>query len=359
MARVTLQHLGKTFASGVEVLRDVTFDAADGEIFVLVGPSGCGKTTALRLIAGLDQPTCGEIMIDGRSMHGISPAARDVAMVFQDAALYPHMSVRQNLAFALKRLRLSREEIQRRIHEAATSLSIVDLLDRRPSELSGGQRRRAAIGRAIVRAPKVLLLDEPLSNLDPPSRAQLQAEFALLRARFSPTIIIVTHDQGEAMSLADRMAVMNAGEIQQIDAPQTVYDRPANAFVASFIGSPGMNLIAGEVRDGAFRWPMGVSKDETAALPMEMTKQVPSGPVRLGIRPCDLMLGNGEVNLPPVTIELVQRLGYESLAHFQLAGSRHVAKLPAEAAVCQGDQSNFWTRASSICLFAADGRRLN
>lgn len=355
MASVSLQRINKTFPNGVHALRDVNFEVADGEFFVLVGPSGSGKTTLLRLIAGLDHPTSGDIFIDGRPMKGVAAAHRDVAMVFQNAALYPHMTVRQNLAFGLKSRRLSASEIEHKVAEIAEILSVGQLLTRRPAELSGGERGRVAVGRAIVRRPKVLLLDEPLTGLDPPLRAQLRAEFATLHSKFSTTVIYVTHDQAEAMSLGDRIGVMNAGEIQQIGKPLEVYAQPANTMVAAFIGNPGMNLIPGEVCNGFFR-PMPASADGTRATsPVEVGQNIQEGAATLGVRPSDLLTSGEGAPLTHVTIDFVERLGQETLVHFRLAAGQYVARLTGDSHVRVGDQVQLSIRPGSWHLFSGTG----
>jgi multiple sugar transport system ATP-binding protein len=249
MARVVLEHLTKVFSGqkgeNVRAVEDVNLTVEDKELVVLVGPSGCGKTTTLRLIAGLEDATSGSVSIDGQAMNGVAPKERDVAMVFQNHALYPHMTGYENMAFGLKLRRLPRPEIQKRVKEAAELLDLSDCLDRLPQALSGGERQRVALGRAIVRRPKVFLFDEPLSNLDAPMRGQMRAEIARLHSRLGATMIYVTHDQIEAMTLGQRIAVMNEGVIQQVGGPMEVYEHPANRFVAGFIGSPPMNFFNG------------------------------------------------------------------------------------------------------------------
>ncbi len=256
MAQVILKHLDKTYPNGYQAVRDVSLEIADGEFIVLVGPSGCGKSTTLRMVAGLEETTGGEIRIGNRLVNDVAPGDRDIAMVFQNYALYPHMSVYQNMAFGLKMRRTPKAEIEKRVREAAAILSIESLLDRRPRELSGGQRQRVALGRAIVREPKVFLFDEPLSNLDAKLRVQMRTEIARLHQRLKTTIIYVTHDQVEAMTLGDRIVLMDRGVIQQIDSPLAIYQRPANQFVASFIGSPAMNFIRGQIEGSVFRFAM-------------------------------------------------------------------------------------------------------
>jgi multiple sugar transport system ATP-binding protein len=247
MASVTYDHVTKAFGDTVAV-NDLNIQVEDKEFLVLVGPSGCGKTTALRLLAGLEEITGGKIMIGDRVVNDVAPKDRDIAMVFQSYALYPHMTVYDNMAFGLKLRKFSKDEIKRRVNEAAEILGIQDLLDRKPRQLSGGQRQRVAVGRAIVREPKVFLFDEPLSNLDAKLRVNMRTEISKLHLRLQTTFIYVTHDQTEAMTMATRIAVINKGKLQQLDTPQTLYDRPANLFVAGFIGSPAMNFFPGKLR---------------------------------------------------------------------------------------------------------------
>src|SRR5216110_1917324 len=275
MAEVRLEHVTKRFSEDVAALDDLTLEVADGEFLILVGPSGCGKTTALRLVAGLEKPTSGAIAIGGRIVNDVTPRDRDIAMVFQNYALYPHMTVHRNLAFGLKERRTPKPEIERRVREASAILGLDDLLGRRPAQLSGGQRQRVAMGRALVREPKAFLLDEPLSNLDAKLRVQMRAELKRIHQRLGITTIYVTHDQVEAMTLGDRIVVMSNGRVQQIGAPQDVYRRPQNLFVAGFIGSPAMNLVRGTASDGRvvagelrFAWP-----------------GPPAGELAVGIRP--------------------------------------------------------------------------
>src|SRR3954453_15716684 len=250
MALVKLEHVTKRFSADAVALDDLSLEVQDGEFLILVGPSGCGKTTALRIVAGLEKPTSGRITIGERVVNDVSPRDRDIAMVFQNYALYPHMTVDKNLAFGLKERRPPKPDIDRRVREVSSILGLDDLLKRRPAQLSGGQRQRVAMGRALVRGPKGSRAEEPLSNLDAKLRVQMRAELKRIHHRLGITTIYVTHDQVEAMTLGDRIAVMSAGRLQQLGAPQDVYDHPANVFVAGFIGSPPMNLLQGVVRDG-------------------------------------------------------------------------------------------------------------
>ncbi len=289
---------------------------------------------------------------------------RDIAMVFQNYALYPHMSVYQNMAFGLKMRRTPKMEIKKRVSEAAAILSIESLLDRRPRELSGGQRQRVALGRAIVREPKVFLFDEPLSNLDAKLRVQMRAEIARLHLRLKTTIIYVTHDQVEAMTLGDRIVLMDRGVIQQIDTPMNIYQRPANQFVASFIGSPAMNFIPGKIENGAFHFATanGTRAAASAAGPADIPihTSIPAGPATLGVRPEDLLTNADGSQLATVTLDVVEHMGHETIAHFALAGADHVARLPANARVQPGDRLPLAIRPGAFHLFSAtDGRRLN
>ena len=249
MASVQLSHIGKKYDNGFEAVLDLSLDVQDGEFLVLVGPSGCGKTTALRMIAGLEDITSGELLIGDRRVNDVAPKDRDIAMVFQSYALYPHMTVGENIGFGLKLRKMPKDQIEKRVRDAANMLGLDELLDRRPKQLSGGQRQRVAMGRAIVREPQVFLMDEPLSNLDAKMRVQTRAEIARIQQRLGVTTIYVTHDQVEAMTMGTRVAVMRKGILQQVDTPQFIYDNPANLFVAGFIGSPPMNLA--EVGDDA------------------------------------------------------------------------------------------------------------
>ncbi|HEX5472152.1 MAG TPA: sn-glycerol-3-phosphate ABC transporter ATP-binding protein UgpC [Lacipirellulaceae bacterium] len=383
MANVVLKNLDKIYPNGFHAVHDVNLDIADGEFVVLVGPSGCGKSTTLRMVAGLEETTSGEIYIGDRLVNEVAPGNRDIAMVFQNYALYPHMSVYQNMAFGLKMRRTPKAEIQRRVNEAAAILSIESLLERRPRELSGGQRQRVALGRAIVREPKVFLFDEPLSNLDAKLRVQMRAEIARLHLRLKTTIIYVTHDQVEAMTLGDRIVLMDRGVIQQVDTPMNIYQRPANQYVASFIGSPAMNFIPGHIENRDFRIThangtrAADSSADTISIPLDAS--LPPGPATLGVRPEDLLVATESpsiaatdctpvdrqatrLSLPlaAVTLDVVEHMGHETMAHFSLAGSQHVARLPATARAQPGDRLPLAIRPGALHFFSAtDGQRLN
>ncbi|MGY6277162.1 ABC transporter ATP-binding protein [Methylomonas sp. MgM2] len=255
MAEIALEHVSKQFPDGTITLKDASFTIHDGEFFILVGPSGCGKSTLLNMIVGLETVSSGEIRVDGKLVNGLDPKDRNMAMVFQSYAIYPHMSVRENIAFPLRIAKLTKAEIDERVDAAAAVLELTSLLDRKPASLSGGQRQRVAMGRAIVRKPEAFLLDEPLSNLDARLRVQMRGEIARLQKRLGSTMIYVTHDQTEAMTLGDRVAVLNHGEVQQIGTPKQLYHRPANLFVAGFIGSPSMNLLPARIKGAHLALP--------------------------------------------------------------------------------------------------------
>jgi len=312
VASVELARVGKTYPSGLAAVRGVTLAIADGEFLVLVGPSGCGKSTVLRMIAGLEPPTAGRVLIGGRDVTGLPPQDRDVAMVFQSYALYPHMTVRRNLAFGLRMRGVPRALIAERVAEAARLLDLTELLERRPAQLSGGQRQRVALGRAIVREPKVFLMDEPLSNLDAKLRMETRAELARLHRRLATTVVYVTHDQEEAMTLGGRVAVMRAGRIEQVAAPMELYRAPANVFVAGFVGSPQMNLLPARGDPGG-----AASVEGGAVLPLPPTA---GGRTRLllGIRPHDLALtvpGAGDCD---ARVDVVEPRGSELLVYLRL-----------------------------------------
>jgi len=328
MAPVSFTGVGKVYRDGTRALSDFTLDVADGEFMVFVGPSGCGKTTALRMVAGLEDITEGEVRIGDRVVNGLHPRHRDVAMVFQNYALYPHMSVYRNIAFALKVRKTPPEEIKRRVEDAARILGLSGELKRKPGQLSGGQRQRVAMGRAIVRHPQAFLMDEPLSNLDAKLRVQMRAEIARIQRELGATTIYVTHDQVEAMTMGDRVAVLRKGELQQVDSPQQVYDRPANLFVASFIGSPEMNLVEAALERDGEGLVCRVAGQELA-LPPELVdarqglEAYVGRTIGLGIRPEQLEDAALAGDVPPgsrlrgqvVTTEL---LGSELLAHVEI-----------------------------------------
>ncbi len=314
MATVEIDGVGKLYGD-TRAMRDVHISVGDGEFLVLVGPSGCGKSTLLRMVAGLEEISEGELRIDGKRVNETAARDRDIAMVFQSYALYPHMTVRANLGFALKVRKVAPEEIEDRVEDVAEMLGLTDLLDRLPKAMSGGQRQRVAMGRAIVRSPKVFLFDEPLSNLDASLRSQMRGELKSLHRRLRSTMIYVTHDQVEAMTLADRIAVLRLGELQQLGTPEELYERPANRFVAGFIGAPSMNFLGGRIEDGALTGP-------SWRLPLspEMRPKTPIKDLVLGVRPHQLeLVGEGEGGLPGRVL-LIEPTGWEAHVHVELAG---------------------------------------
>lgn len=343
MATLTLQGVRKSFGR-TEVVHGIDLEIADREFVVLVGPSGCGKSTILRMIAGLEDVTAGRILIDGAVVNDREPKDRDIAMVFQDYALYPHMTVSDNLAFGLRYRGVRRAEIRRRVEDAARVLEIASLLDRMPRELSGGQRQRVAMGRAIVRDPRVFLFDEPLSNLDARLRAQMRTELKKLRARLSITTIFVTHDQVEAMTLADRIVVLNNGHIEQTGTPEQIYARPESAFVASFLGAPPMNLLTATVDAG--RVMLG---------PVAACAGAPgtADSVICGIRAEDLARTNGATHQPVLhgTITALEPLGPDTLVFVVLGTDEIVCRLPPGNAGAPGEAINLTFDPDRVHLF--------
>jgi multiple sugar transport system ATP-binding protein len=318
VAEIVLDKISKVFPGGVVAVDGVSLTIGSGEFLVLVGPSGCGKSTLLRMIAGLEEATAGTLSIGDRDVTELPPRARDIAMVFQSYALYPHMTVRQNLGYGLKVRKTSKHEVAERVARAAELLGLDDLLDRKPAALSGGQRQRVAMGRAIVREPKAFLMDEPLSNLDAKLRVSMRAQLGALHARLATTTIYVTHDQIEAMTLGQRVAVMRDGRIQQVDTPQELYARPANLYVAAFIGSPAMNLVEADVTGGQVRFG-GFS------IPLPAAGATPDGRVVVGMRPEAFEDGAfAEPSLPrmDVNVEVVEELGADTHALFTVAEPR-------------------------------------
>ncbi len=328
MAPITFEHVTKRFDETTAVA-DLSIEVADGEFLVLVGPSGCGKTTALRMLAGLEDITSGRILIGDRVVNNIAPGARDVAMVFQSYALYPHMTVYDNLAFSLRNYGVPRPRSTGASGRPPTLLELGDLLKRKPRQLSGGQRQRVALGRAIVREPKAFLMDEPLSNLDAALRVQTRAEILRLQKRLGTTTIYVTHDQVEAMTMGDRIAVMNKGELQQLGTPEELYEHPANTFVARFIGSPAMNMLPSSV--------LGIGGAGQLA----------------GFRPEHVQLGNGRAGSGSydASVEVVEYLGDEQLAHVRLGDHEIVVKLPVEPRLQAGEHETFSVPLDKVLLF--------
>jgi multiple sugar transport system ATP-binding protein len=340
MARLVLENVAKSFSGprreNIGAVRDLHLMVEDGELLVLVGPSGCGKTTTLRLIAGLETPDRGTIFLDGKSWAGVAAKDRDVAMVFQNPALFPHLTVFENMALGLRLRKLPRAEIEARVREAAETLGLTVLLERRPAELSGGEGQRAALGRALARRPHVILFDEPLSNLDAPLRLQLRGEIARLR-RPGAAMILVTHDQAEAMALADRVAVMKDGAVQQVARPQELYARPANRFVAGFIGAPPMNFFEGNLaeRNGQLLFQERAGKAPGFSLELKMAgrlREHAGQAITFGIRPEHISVaeGNGTVAVR-ATLERVEPAGAESVLYFANGNHRVVARAPGSA----------------------------
>jgi multiple sugar transport system ATP-binding protein len=322
MASVTLTNLRKVYPNGFEAVHDLDLAIGDGQLLVLVGPSGCGKTTVLRMVAGLEDATGGTLQIGDRVVNDVPAKDRDIAMVFQNYALYPHMTVAENIAFALSLRRLSKSEVRMRVDEAARLLGLRELLASKPGQLSGGQRQRVAMGRAIVREPSVFLMDEPLSNLDAKLRVELRTEISRIQRRLGVATIYVTHDQTEAMTMGDEVAVMRGGFLQQRAAPQELYDRPSNMFVSEFIGSPSINLYEAELEEGATNVRIG---DQRLALQPQPALRAHAGTrVVVGIRPEDLI--PAQSSEPGVTlagqVELLESLGPEMLAHFSVGARR-------------------------------------
>src|SRR5438128_3973394 len=328
VAEINLDNVSKVFSGGVVAVDDVSLTIASGEFLVLVGPSGCGKSTLLRMIAGLERLSDGTISVGDRDVTDLPPRARDVAMVFQSYALYPHMTVRENLGYGLKVRKTPKPEIRERVSRAAELLGLDQLLDRKPAALSGGQRQRVAMGRAIVREPQAFLMDEPLSNLDAKLRVSMRAQLAALHSRLATTTIYVTHDQIEAMTLGQRVAVMREGRIQQVDTPQKLYAQPANLFVAAFIGSPAMNLVEAEIAEGELRFG-------GYAIPLRAAGASPTGSVIAGIRPEafeDAAFADPSLPRIDVQVEVVEELGADTHVIFAVAAPRVEVSEVREAA---------------------------
>jgi multiple sugar transport system ATP-binding protein len=364
MAKVTLDRLRKVYPNGYVGVDDASFEIHDGELLVLVGPSGCGKSTLLRMIAGLETISSGELRIGDRVVNDVAPKDRDIAMVFQSYALYPHMSVAENLGFALKLRGKSKAETAARVGEAAEMLELGALLDRKPAALSGGQRQRVALGRALVRQPEVFLLDEPLSNLDAKLRASTRVEIARLHRRLGTTMIYVTHDQIEAMTLGQRIVVLKDGRIQQIDTPMALYNRPANLFVATFLGSPKMNLLQGEVAEDGAGLALRIAEGLALSLPSGGdAASVLAGragqSLTIGLRPEDLRLGEQSPSTVSARVEAVEPVGNEAFLDLSCAGSELVVRLPPHGLPAAGDTVHLGYAADRMHFFdPATGQRL-
>jgi multiple sugar transport system ATP-binding protein len=355
MASLTLDHIDKVYPDGTEAVSDLDLRVADGEFLVLVGPSGCGKSTALRMVAGLEEISGGRMLVGDRVVNDVPPKDRDIAMVFQNYALYPHMTVAQNMGFALRMSRVSKPEIARRVREAAEVLGIVDQLDRKPRNLSGGQRQRVAMGRAIVRNPQAFLMDEPLSNLDAKLRVQMRAEISRLQARLGVTTLYVTHDQVEAMTMGDRVAVLKLGVLQQVDAPARLFSHPANVFVASFIGSPPMNLVHGRIVEAGEGLAVGFG-DVVLDIDAQVLAKQPEvagyvgREVAVGLRP-DYFSPCGE-SVPDgrsfeARVVLSEVLGTEVLAHLDV-GTRAVVTEDTKLALDSSEAADETQRSADL-----------
>jgi multiple sugar transport system ATP-binding protein len=350
MAGVRFENVAKRYGP-VSVIEGMNLDIKDREFMVLVGPSGCGKSTALRMIAGLEDITDGKVMIGDRVVNDLQPKDRDVAMVFQSYALYPHMTVRENIEFGLKIRKTPKDEMARKVGDAAETLGISQLLDRKPKQLSGGQRQRVAVARAIVRDPSVFLFDEPLSNLDAKLRVQTRAEITKLQKRLQTTCVYVTHDQVEAMTMGHRIAVMNLGKIQQIGTPLEVYDTPVNIFVAQFIGTPPMNFFDATVRDGRL-------EAATFSIPLPAGRRTTNGQkVRVGIRPENILVsteqGRGATGRVPVVVDIVEPLGYQAIVHSRVGDDTLVAAFDSHQMPRVGESIDLVVELDSIHLFDA------
>ncbi len=375
MATIALEQINKLYPNGFHAVKDLDLDVRDGEFMVLVGPSGCGKTTALRMVAGLEEISSGTLSIGGKVVNDVTPKDRDIAMVFQNYALYPHMTVADNIGFALKMRKLSKPEIAAKVKETADILGLSDWLDRKPGQLSGGQRQRVAMGRAIVREPSVFLMDEPLSNLDAKLRVQMRAEVQRIQRRINVATMYVSHDQVEALSMGVRVAVMRAGVLQQVDHPQVLYGHPDNLFVAAFIGSPAMNLYEAAVTEGARSFRLGSQDIELPASVRAARPGLASyagQKVVVGLRPEHLpAAGNGAVGPTLVgTVDLIEALGSELMVHFTIDARRvraegvasadeeavteageGVARVDPDSPVKVGERATFAIKADGIQFF--------
>ena len=358
MARLVLDNVDKVYDNGFWAVKDLSLDVEDGEFLVLVGPSGCGKSTSLRMLAGLEDVNEGRILIGDRDVTDIPPKDRDIAMVFQNYALYPHMTVAENMGFALKIAGVSKDEIRSRVEDAAKILDLTQYLDRKPKALSGGQRQRVAMGRAIVRSPQVFLMDEPLSNLDAKLRVQTRTQIASLQRRLGVTTVYVTHDQTEALTMGDRIAVLKDGVLQQVGTPRDLYEAPQNVFVAGFIGSPAMNLFDADVVEGGLKFGTAVAKVERATLGETKAKKV-----TIGIRPEDVKVAKTGEGLP-VDVDLVEELGADGYlyGHTEVDGNRVdiVARVDGRSHPNAGDKVFITPEPNHIHVFDTEsGLRLS
>jgi multiple sugar transport system ATP-binding protein len=378
MAEIVLDRVSKSYPNGATAVKELSITIADGEFIILVGPSGCGKSTTLNMIAGLEDISSGELRIGGQRVNEKAPKDRDIAMVFQSYALYPHMTVRQNIAFPLTLAKVSKADINAKVEEAARILDLFDLLDRKPGQLSGGQRQRVAMGRAIVRNPKAFLMDEPLSNLDAKLRVQMRSEIARLQNRLGTTTVYVTHDQTEAMTLGDRVVVMLKGVAQQIGSPEELYHRPANLFVAGFIGSPAMNFFPATLTDVGVKLPFGevtLSQEQTAALARHKPTNVVAGIRPEHLEDAALLDGYARISALTfeVTVDFIESLGADKYVHFRSEGdgaraaqleqlaaesgvgeNEFVARVSTESKAAQGQPMQLAFDTSKLAIFDAD-----
>lgn len=355
MATVELDQLRKVYANGQVAVHGASFDIRDGELMVLVGPSGCGKSTLLRMIAGLEEISGGTLTIGGRVVNDVAPKDRDIAMVFQSYALYPHMSVAENLGFALKLQGIDRAQRGARVHEAAKMLELETLLERKPAQLSGGQRQRVALGRALVRQPQVFLLDEPLSNLDAKLRGSMRVEIARLHRKLGTTMVYVTHDQVEAMTLGQRIVVLRDGQVQQIDTPMALYEKPANLFVAGFLGSPKMNVLEGVVAETGAGLSLRIADGVELALPVEPALRAHVGRrLSVGLRPEDLSLGATDGAGLPARVEAVEPVGNEAFVNMACAGHDVVLRTPPRGLPVPGEAVRLNHAQGRMHFFAPD-----
>jgi multiple sugar transport system ATP-binding protein len=389
MAEIVLDNVGKRYADGALAVADVNLDIADGEFIILVGPSGCGKSTTLNMVAGLEDISSGELRIDGQRVNEKAPKDRDIAMVFQSYALYPHMSVRENMAFPLRLAKVDDKTVNAKVNEAAEILDLTPHLDRKPANLSGGQRQRVAMGRAIVRNPKAFLMDEPLSNLDAKLRGQMRTSVSKIQKQLGTTTLYVTHDQTEAMTLGDRVVVMRAGHVQQIGSPQFLYDNPANLFVAGFIGSPSMNFVPATLESGALRSALGTVALSDRARRLVEASDAPRE-VIAGVRPEhfeDAALLDDDQKRGGTTftaqVDVLESMGSEKFAHFTVegelanaaelaelaadsgsadvpgGGSQIVTRLSAASSVAEGRPVDIWFNAEKVLIFdPSNGKNL-
>ena len=386
MATVNFQHVFKVYPDGYPAIKDLCLEIKDGEFLVFVGPSGCGKSTALRILAGLEEITAGKLWIGGEVVNDKTPQQRNIAMVFQNYALYPHMTVRQNMEFPLRMMQLPKAQIQSRVKEAAQKLGLTSLLDKKPKDMSGGQRQRVAMGRAIVRNPSVFLMDEPLSNLDAKMRVQIRTEIAQLQRRLRTTTVYVTHDQVEAMTMGDKVAVMRAGELQQVAPPQDLYNQPANIFVASFIGSPAMNIFRTQLQrtDGTFTIDFGgqMALDLAVANRYKDLGHYINQPILAGLRPEAFFLADASTDhCLYVEVKTVEALGHEKIVYVQAPVSKIevevldgvaadgmdknerqssllIARLPSSPDAQANTELTLGVDASKLYLFTADGKTI-